>query len=58
MARVEEVKYPICIHSDRSVSCGDRNITVIFQPPNQVVLNSAGQGFVPRADDCGDLPQF
>lgn len=38
MARVEEVKYPICIHSDRSVNCGERNTTVILQTPNKFHL--------------------
>lgn len=38
MARVEEVKYPICIHSDRSVNCGERNTTVIFQTQNKLHL--------------------
>lgn len=38
MARVEEVKYPICIHSDRSVNCGERKTTVIFQTQNKLHL--------------------
>lgn len=57
MAGVEEVKYSICIHSDRSVNCGERNNSD-FSDPKQVALNSAGWLFVPRSDDCRDLPQF
>lgn len=38
MASVEEVKYSICIHSDRSVNCGKRNTTVIFQISNKLHL--------------------
>lgn len=38
MARVEEVKYPICIHSDRSVNCRERNTTVIFQTQRKLHL--------------------
>lgn len=38
MARVEEVKYPICIHSDRSVNCKERNTIVIFQTQNKLHL--------------------
>lgn len=38
MASVEEVKYPICIHSDRSVNCGERNTTLISQTPNKLHL--------------------
>lgn len=47
MARVEEVKYPICIHSDRSVNCGERNTTVIFQTQNKLHLILTGQVFIP-----------
>lgn len=57
MAGMEEVKYSICIHSDRSVNCGERNTTVIFQIPNKLHLILLDDILFPD-QMIADLPQF